>query len=1251
MATNYTITVGVQADLASLQKQLNSVKYTVNVGGAKEATAQTQQLTQANNNLNQTVQSTGFTYQQFALILNTCVNALTDMYDSVRNLDDAITGFKKVSDLQGQALDNYVDKLSDAGMKYGRTASEMVDAAAEFRKSGFSDKDAATLAEVASVFQNVADEQISASDAAGSLISQMKAFNISAEDAITIADRWNQVANTQAVSTNDLSSAMEVAGAGLATYGNDFNEVIALVTAGTTILQGRSLQVGRGLVTIGANLIKNSELLSQYGIETTKANGELYSTYEILQQLKPVWDAMTESEQANLGITLAGKNQLKTLSAVLQAFDVAQQSYTTSLNASGSAMRENEKYMQSLEAREAKLAAAFEDFSNRVLSSEFVGGLLDAGTALLEFSDNGFGATITQMVLFSGAALGLVGIIGQLVTAFKGAIAAFGATTAAAGPVALVIAGIVAAITAAVAIAGEIKNAQYRNSIEGLTASLSETQGKIEDTTQSLSDYQTKLKELNEIAEKDRTKSWYEERAEVEYNIKAAESYLKMLEAIEAQEAKRLYQKVGEEGYVTGYHVAGLEHKLGTGEGWALDERGISHYVSDATTFGNMAITQEQQAALTKEYQNETEAIYELSAAFADWLTLTGDESIDELREKLGNLGIEFKATKQSMDESFSTMQTYADSFGTLSAAEKEVANEYLDFYESMYNAGALTEEQEATYLALSRAVLGVSESTSQYVNTLISEQAQAGATGDALYNLVAQEILLNNTKLSLAEQMSALEDLAIKAGVTADAIATVRGVFGGGMPSPEEYGGGALGVPEMTQEEYAAEYWRRLFQGERKGSGDSGFVGGGGGGSKADTELAANKEIVATLKSELTLMQKKNASAEEQNAKMREIQDALHAQAQYMRSIGAKESEINALSAEWYDWQEKINGALHDSNYYLNELKTALSGAVEQSSVSSDYSYSYNDSISSANDKLSAQLELEEKILAVQKAQEALANAQRERTVRQYNASTGRWEWVSNQQAVQAAKESLTAADNALTEYKIQMAEDSINREYGARQSSVNRGNVAVQSALDKFLKDVEEPERGISDILRDLWKTATPELRKTILANAELFKQLGIDLQQLIDSINSAKENVSDGYVTSAVTALKAGDRATAQKLLNQAVGLYDSGGVLHGIGGIKATNSDEIVLPPNLASAMLHPSANSQFQARLAELGYLYGAKANVPTTAYSSYTTNTTNSGGVVYNINGVSLTEGQAMKTTVYDLAQISRSLALQNNIL
>ena len=69
----------------------------------------------------------------------------------------------------------------------------MISAATEFRKNGFNDQDAAQLGQIASMYQNVSDEAISASDSASFIIAQMTAFNIEAENASHIIDSVNEV--------------------------------------------------------------------------------------------------------------------------------------------------------------------------------------------------------------------------------------------------------------------------------------------------------------------------------------------------------------------------------------------------------------------------------------------------------------------------------------------------------------------------------------------------------------------------------------------------------------------------------------------------------------------------------------------------------------------------------------------------------------------------------------------------------------------------------------------------------------------------------------------------------------------------------------------------------------------------------------------------------------------------------------------------------------------------------------------------
>ena len=69
--------------------------------------------------------------------------------------------------MSGESLDAYTKKLGEMGAETARSRSEMVDAATSFRKSGFSEEDSAQLARTATLFQNIADSEMDAGDAAG----------------------------------------------------------------------------------------------------------------------------------------------------------------------------------------------------------------------------------------------------------------------------------------------------------------------------------------------------------------------------------------------------------------------------------------------------------------------------------------------------------------------------------------------------------------------------------------------------------------------------------------------------------------------------------------------------------------------------------------------------------------------------------------------------------------------------------------------------------------------------------------------------------------------------------------------------------------------------------------------------------------------------------------------------------------------------------------------------------------------------
>ena len=404
----------------------------------------------------------------------------------------------------------------------------MVEAATTFRKSGFNDQDAATLAKVAAQYQNVADTAVSAEDAASSIVSQIRAFGEDADFATHVIDAYNEVANNFSVGTNDLSQAMEIASAGMATYGNEFEQIIGLVTAGTEIMTGRSSQVARGLNTIASRIVKNQDALKAYGVQVEDTNGNLKSTYNVLAELKPKWDSMSEAERVALGDTIAGTNQYKVLAAVMQNFEHATDATTTALNSSGSAIKENAAYMESLEAKTTALKATFQDLANNVIDDELVGAVLDLTNGALSMLNNELGATVIQVGLVSGTMFGALTILKQFLEKLQ-------LTSAAAALTSPHIAAIAVAIGAVVAIAG----AWYK-ATEDNRKSIDELNGDIETNTSKLSENKERLAEINGMAWNDKTPEILAEKDALEKENAELEAQIEKYRQLKTEKAQAI---------------------------------------------------------------------------------------------------------------------------------------------------------------------------------------------------------------------------------------------------------------------------------------------------------------------------------------------------------------------------------------------------------------------------------------------------------------------------------------------------------------------------------------------------------------------------------------------------------------------------------------------------------------------------------------------------------------------------------------
>ena len=124
MASNYSVIVDAELDLKKIKEQLKEISSNgvdLKVHGAAQGKKEIDDVTKSTRQLNEAGQDLELTFNVAHEVFSKFLSVVKDMAGQVYELDAALTEFKKVSDLSGSALDDYVDKLSQLGQAVGRT--------------------------------------------------------------------------------------------------------------------------------------------------------------------------------------------------------------------------------------------------------------------------------------------------------------------------------------------------------------------------------------------------------------------------------------------------------------------------------------------------------------------------------------------------------------------------------------------------------------------------------------------------------------------------------------------------------------------------------------------------------------------------------------------------------------------------------------------------------------------------------------------------------------------------------------------------------------------------------------------------------------------------------------------------------------------------------------------------------------------------------------------------------------------------
>ena len=844
----------------------------------------------------------------------------------------------------------------------------MVEGATNFKKSGYNESDSAELARIAALYQNIADSEMTAGESANFIISQMKAFNIDAADAESIINKVNEVSNNYAVSSTDLAQGLQLVSSALSVGGNNFDEVLGLMTGGVEITRNAS-KMARGLVSVQSRLNQVtdesssvgkalSDWYEQHGIDVyDKQTGQIRSLYDILTELAPKWKDLSKNEQAYYLNQQAGANQTQNLAAILENFKTVTKATGTAMHDSlGSAVQENEAYMQSLEAQTNNLKATFQDLSNRVINKDLISAFLNLANNGLGIANNKVGATIIQFGLLTTALIGAAGVAKEFLPAFVAGFTGIGSESAvAAGGVKgfLAILGgfapyaaIIAGIAVAVGLVGKAVYDWYNDTHK----SIEEYNGLIQSANDKLETNKQRLEEINALPWNEKTTEILSEKDALEKENEELQKQIDKYEKLQQKKAKNAIAggTISETRYGVSKDTTGLSSEQLA----RVTNVNFSSYEELAKYLGTIipeaaGKTKEELEALGVVFETNEQQVYKVGDSYENELiarakeldealksnhklTTEQQEDYEEVTSKLGDLA-------DAHDYLGSTQNNAKDTLEALNATYET----YTTIASNAAGQTALTDEQvtELTnkYPQLASAINDVN---GQHYLNIEALQNVTGATAEEIqetYDAIAALTIFNNTNLDVTQKVNEMVRLANAAGIASASVSSVLGNVTARnhiIAKLRSQGKTLEEAQALADDEYLKSVWSqwtsstdfssKITKGTytpstytpktssskpTKKSSDAAAKSQKKEKTAVELSTEAWKEQLSLLKDKLELLEKSGATDQEQINQMIAIQKAIHEQADKYRALNLsnESEEVRQLGILWWDYANDI--------------------------------------------------------------------------------------------------------------------------------------------------------------------------------------------------------------------------------------------------------------------------------------------------------------------------------------------------------
>lgn len=419
---NEQVTVKAKIDKAALKKSIQeasgkatTIDVDTNVDGAEE-------LEKVSNGLDSINKKSATTAASVILLhetLDGLEQAARYMISTAADLDKQLTDLRMVTGESYEDISRLVDSYNALAKELGSTTSQILDASTEWLRQGKSVEETQEL-----ITQSMILSKVGAMDAATAterLTSTMYGYKMEVDDIASIVDKLTSVDMEAAVSADGIAEALSHTASSAYLAGIELDKIIAYLTVVQETTQKSASVVGESFKSIFARLTKvtNGEAiddmgedishvestLRSLGIELRASETEFRDIDEVIDEVGQKFNSLDSVVQRQIVTAMGGVYQSENLLALLTNYDKVAKYVDVAANSAGTATEKFNAYQESMAAHYNTMIASAEALAKQTVPVEFLNGLMDAASAIMDF------VSYTDLLKTALAGLAVVGVV------------------------------------------------------------------------------------------------------------------------------------------------------------------------------------------------------------------------------------------------------------------------------------------------------------------------------------------------------------------------------------------------------------------------------------------------------------------------------------------------------------------------------------------------------------------------------------------------------------------------------------------------------------------------------------------------------------------------------------------------------------------------------------------------------------------------------------------------------------------------